>query len=152
MTLYVLINTFCLFIREKMKSDRHVNFDTQLSTHVLLNHWNELRVFIKNNRVEQFVKTKDILNHDERDFFCTEILFVVSTRYIMTFFNKTINDDANDVVFLRWKKIDNKVHRDISSALLRNEQWNQEIVNFVARCFAFLTKIAVANVSFDDVF
>ena len=152
MTFHVLINTFCLFIREKMKSDRHVNFDTQSSTHVLLNHRNELKVFIRNNRVEQFVKTKNILNYDERDFFCTETLFVASTRYIMTFFNETINDDADDVVFLRWKKIDNKVHRDISSALLRNKQWNQEIVNLVARCFTSLTRIAIANVSFDDVF
>ena len=101
MTLHVLINTFCLFIREKMKSDRHVNFDTQSSTHVLLNHRNELKVFIRNNRVEQFVKTKNILNHDERDFFCIETLFVASTKYVMMFFNETINDDANDVVFLR---------------------------------------------------
>ena len=40
----------------------------------------------------------------------------------MTFFNQTINDDANDIVFFRWKKIDNKIHNDISSALFRNEQ------------------------------
>ena len=70
------------------------------------------------------MKTKDILNHDERDFFCTEILFVVSTKYIMTFFDEMIDDNADDVVFFRWKKIDNKVHNDVSSALLRNEQWN----------------------------
>ena len=47
------------------------------------------------------MKTKDILNHDERDFFCIKILFIVSTKYVMTFFNETINDDANDVVFFR---------------------------------------------------
>ena len=70
------------------------------------------------------MKTKNILNHDKRDFFCIETLFVVSTKYVITFFNKTINDDANDVVFLRWKKIDNKVYNNVSSALLRNEQWN----------------------------
>ena len=98
------------------------------------------------------MKTKDISDHDERDFFCTEILFAASTRYVMTFFDKTINDDTDDVVFLRWKEIDNKVYNDVSSALLRNEQWNQEIVDLVARCFVSLTKIAVANVSFDDVF
>ena len=100
MTFYVLINTFCLFIREKMKNDRHVSFDMQSNTYVLSNHRNELRAFIKNNRVEQFVKTKNILNHDERDFFCIETLFVASTKYVMMFFNETINDDANDVVFL----------------------------------------------------
>ena len=101
MTLYILINTFCLFIHEKMKSDRHVSFNTQSSTHVFSNYRNELKISIKNNRVEQFVKTKNILNHDERDFFCTETLFVASAKYIMTFFNETINDDVNDVVFLR---------------------------------------------------
>ena len=101
MMFYVLINTFCLFIREKMKSDRYINFNTQSSTHVFSNHRNELRIFIKNNRVEQFVKTKNIFNHDERDFFCIEILFVASTKYIMTFFNEMINNDANDVVFFR---------------------------------------------------
>ena len=101
MMFHVLINTFCLFIREKVKSDRHVNFNTQSSTHVFSNHRNELKVFIRNNRVEQFVKTKDILNHDERDFFCTETLFVALTKYVMTFFNETINDDANDVVSFR---------------------------------------------------
>ena len=47
------------------------------------------------------MKTKDISNHDERDFFCIEILFAVSTKYIITFFNETIDDDANDVVFFR---------------------------------------------------
>ena len=46
------------------------------------------------------MKTKNILNHDKRDFFCTEILFVVLIKYVITFFNKTIDDDANDVVFL----------------------------------------------------
>ena len=70
------------------------------------------------------MKTKDISDHDKRDFFCIEILFAASTKYVMTFLNETINDDANDVVFLRWKKIDDKVHNDVSSTLLRNEQWN----------------------------
>ena len=70
------------------------------------------------------MKTKNISDHNERDFFCIEILFVASARYVMTFFNETINNDANDVVFLRWKEIDNKVHNDVSPALLRNEQWN----------------------------
>ena len=46
------------------------------------------------------MKTKDISNHDERDFFCIETLFAASTKYVMTFFDETINDDANDVVFL----------------------------------------------------
>ena len=64
------------------------------------------------------MKMKNILNHDEYDFFYIEILFVASIKYVITFFNETINDDANDVVFFRWKKIDNKVHNDISSALL----------------------------------
>ena len=63
---------------------------------------------------------KNILNYDERDFFCVEILFVVLTKYVITFFNKTINNDANDVIFLCWKKIDNKVHNNISSILFRN--------------------------------
>ena len=98
------------------------------------------------------MKAKNISDHDERDFFCTETLFAASAKYVMTFFNETIDDDANDVVFLRWKEVDNKIHNDVSSALFRNEQWNQEIVDLVARCFAFLTKIAVANVSFNDVF
>ena len=65
---------------------------------------------------------KDISDHDKRDFFCTEILFVASTKYVMTFFNETINNDANDVVFLRRKKIDNKIHNNVSSTLLRNKQ------------------------------
>ena len=43
---------------------------------------------------------KNILNYDEHDFFCTETLFVVSAKYIMTFFNKKINNDANDIIFL----------------------------------------------------
>ena len=47
------------------------------------------------------MKTKNILNHDECNFFYIEILFAVSTKYIMTFFNKIINDDVNDVVFFR---------------------------------------------------
>ena len=68
------------------------------------------------------MKTKDILNHDERDFFCTETLFIVSTKYVMTFFDEMINDDANDVISLRRRKIDNKIHNDISSTLFRNEQ------------------------------
>ena len=68
------------------------------------------------------MKTKNISNYDKRDFFCTEILFVVSTKYVMTFFNKIIDNDTNDVVFLRWRKIDNKIYNDVSSALLQNEQ------------------------------
>ena len=70
------------------------------------------------------MKTKNILNHDKRDFFYTEILFVASIKYVMTFFNKTINNDANDVVFFRWRKIDNKIHNNVSSTLLRNKQKN----------------------------
>ena len=70
------------------------------------------------------MKTKDILNHDERDFFCIETLFVALTRYIITFFNEMINDDVNDVVSFRWEKIDDKIYNDVSSTLLRNEQWN----------------------------
>ena len=68
------------------------------------------------------MKIKDILNHDERDFFCIEILFVASTKYVITFFNKTIDDNANDIVSFRWKKIDNKVYNDVSSTLFRNKQ------------------------------
>ena len=45
------------------------------------------------------MKTKDILNHDESNFFCIKILFIILTKNIMMFFNQTINDDANDVVF-----------------------------------------------------
>ena len=67
------------------------------------------------------MKTKDISNHDERDFFCIETLFVALTKYVMMFFDKTINDDANDVIFLRWKEVDDKVHNDVSSTLFQNE-------------------------------
>ena len=45
------------------------------------------------------MKIKNTLNHDERDFFCIEILFVVLIKYVIMFFNKTINDDVNDVLF-----------------------------------------------------
>ena len=44
---------------------------------------------------------KNILNYDESDFFCIKILFIVSTKNVMTFFDQTINNDADDVVFLR---------------------------------------------------
>ena len=47
------------------------------------------------------MKTKNILNHNKRDFVCIKILFVASTKYIITFFNKIINDDVNNIVFLR---------------------------------------------------
>ena len=47
------------------------------------------------------MKTKNILNHNERDFFCIEILFVASTKYVIIFFDEMINDDADDVVFFR---------------------------------------------------
>ena len=47
------------------------------------------------------MKTKNILNYDERDFFCIETLFVVLIKYVMTFFDEMINDDADDVVFFR---------------------------------------------------
>ena len=49
---YILINTFCLFIREKMKNDRHVNFNAYSSTYMFSNHRNELKVFIENDHVE----------------------------------------------------------------------------------------------------
>ena len=68
------------------------------------------------------MKAKNISDHDERDFFCIKTLFAASTKYVITFFDEIINNDADDVVFLRKKKIDNKVHNDVSSALLRNEQ------------------------------
>ena len=68
------------------------------------------------------MKIKNISNYDERDFFCIEILFVALIKYVMTFFNKIINNDANDVVFFRRKKIDNKVHNDVLSTLFQNEQ------------------------------
>ena len=70
------------------------------------------------------MQTKNISNHDERDFFCIKILFVVSAKYVIMFFNEAINDDANNVIFFRWKKIDDKVYNDVSSTLLQNEQWN----------------------------
>ena len=63
------------------------------------------------------MKTKNILNYDENDFFDIKILFIASTENVMTFFNQTINDDANDVVFLYWEKIDNKDYNDVSSTL-----------------------------------
>ena len=47
------------------------------------------------------MKIKDILNYDKRDFFCIKILFVILTKYIITFFDKIINDDADDIVFFR---------------------------------------------------
>ena len=46
------------------------------------------------------MKTENILNFDERDFFCIEILFAALIKYVMMFFDKAIDDDANDVVFL----------------------------------------------------
>ena len=47
------------------------------------------------------MKAINISNYDKRDFFCVEILFVALIKYVMMFFNKTINNDANDVVFFR---------------------------------------------------
>ena len=47
------------------------------------------------------MKTKNISDHDERDFFCTETLFVALIKYVMTFFNEMIDDDANDVISFR---------------------------------------------------
>ena len=47
------------------------------------------------------MKAKNISDHDERDFFCIEILFAVLAKYVITFFNKTINNNANDVVSFR---------------------------------------------------
>ena len=47
------------------------------------------------------MKVKNILNYDERNFFCIKTLFVALTKYIIMFFNKIINDNINDVVFLR---------------------------------------------------
>ena len=67
------------------------------------------------------MKAKNILNHDERDFFCIEILFVALTKYVIIFFNERINDDADDVVSFRWKKVDNKIHNDVSLTLFRNK-------------------------------
>ena len=64
------------------------------------NYRNKLKVLIKNDRIEQFMKIKNILNHNERNFFYIEILLAVSTKYIITFFNKIINDNVNNVVFL----------------------------------------------------
>ena len=46
------------------------------------------------------MKIKNISDHDERDFFCIETLFTVSTKYIMMFFDEMINNEADDVVFL----------------------------------------------------
>ena len=63
------------------------------------------------------MKTKNISDHDERDFFCIEILFAALIKYVITFFNEAINNDANDVVFFHWKKIDNKIHNDVLSIL-----------------------------------
>ena len=70
------------------------------------------------------MKTKDISDYDKSDFFCIKILFIVLIKNIMMFFNQIINDDVNDVIFLRWKKIDYKVYNDVSSTLFQNEQWN----------------------------
>ena len=67
------------------------------------------------------MKMKNILNYDESDFFCIKILFIALIKNVMMFFNQTINDDVNDVVFFRWKKIDNEIYNDISSTLLRNK-------------------------------
>ena len=47
------------------------------------------------------MKIKNISKHNERDFFCIEILFVALTKYVITFFNKIMNDDADNVVFFR---------------------------------------------------
>ena len=47
------------------------------------------------------MKTKNISDYDESNFFCIKILFIVSTKNIIMFLNQTINDDANDVVSFR---------------------------------------------------
>ena len=121
MTFDILIDIFCLFINDKMKNDWHINLNTQSSTYVFSNHWNELRIFIRNNCVKQLVKMKDILNYYINNFLRTEILFVILTKYIMIFFNSTMNNNINNIVILRWKEINGKIFNDISSALLRNE-------------------------------
>ena len=67
------------------------------------------------------MKIKNISDHDERDFFCAEILFAVLIKYITTFFDAIINNNINDIVFFRWEKIDNKIYNDVSSVLFQNK-------------------------------
>ena len=43
---------------------------------------------------------------------------------IMIFFKKFINHDANDVVFIRFKKIDDEVHDNVLSAFIDHDDEN----------------------------
>ena len=46
------------------------------------------------------------------------------TEDIMMFFKKFIDHDANNVVFIRFKKIDNEIHDNVLSAFIDHDNKN----------------------------
>ena len=47
------------------------------------------------------------------------------TKNVMTFFKKFIDHDANNIVFIRFRKIDDEVHDNILSAFIDYDDKNQ---------------------------
>ena len=47
------------------------------------------------------------------------------TKNVMTFFKEFIDYDANNVVFIRFKKIDDKIHDNVLSAFIDHDDENQ---------------------------
>ena len=47
------------------------------------------------------------------------------TENVITFFKKFIDHDANDVIFIRFKKIDDKIHDNILSTFIDYDDKNQ---------------------------
>ena len=47
------------------------------------------------------------------------------TKNVMTFFEEFIDHDANNVVFIRFKKIDDEVYNNVLSAFIDYDNENQ---------------------------
>ena len=59
-------------------------------------------------------------NDFRRHFFVCDFI-----KNVMTFFEKFIDHDANNIIFIRFKKIDDEVHDNVLSTFIDHDDENQ---------------------------
>ena len=64
------------------------------------------------------------INQNQNNDFRRRFFVRDSTKNVMTFSEKFIDYDANNVVFIRFKKIDDEVHNNVLSAFIDHDDKN----------------------------
>ena len=85
----------------------------------------KLKIAIRNNKSKYIVCFKYLINQNQNSDFRRRFFVRDFIKNIIMFFEKFVDHDANNVVFIRFKKIDDEIYNNILSTFIDYDDENQ---------------------------